>query len=322
MDMEMAMDHRRRRGGRVRLEALAARLLARHSITLLRISLGLIFLGFGLLKFFPGHSPAAALAARTLGVFTLGLLPADVDRVLVATLETTVGLCLTTGWFLRPGMLLLGVNMVGILSPLVFFPHELFPRGLTAPTLEGQYVVKDAVLLCAGLVVAAHGLGARLVVEATVPRPAHSTESTRLPTRRRPWRVLLASSLTLMVLLTTGFTGSRVGTRHTPAHAPARTTAPGTIVIHNSPRTAVVGQAERFSVLLPGQPHTTLTYILHYPDGHEDHIPVRTDGHGYSSGTFRVSPYHARRFRDMGAVGVEDANGRVLASTHIAIQQH
>jgi hypothetical protein len=107
---------------------------------------------------------------------------------------------------------------------------------------------------------------------------------------------------------------------HSDAPAP-RASAPGTIVIHNAPRTAVVGQAERFSVLLPGQPHTTLTYILHYPDGHEDHIPVRTDGRGYSSHTFRVSPYQARHFRETGSVGVEDADGRVLAYTRVAIQQ-
>jgi putative oxidoreductase len=182
MDMQMAMDHRLRSGGRVSLadlEALAAHWLARHSITLLRISLGLIFLGFGVLKFFPGHSPAEALAARTLGVFTFGVLPADLDRVLVATLETTVGLCLTTGWFLRPGLLLLGVNMIGILSPLVLFPHQLFPHGLTAPTLEAQYVVKDAVLLCAGLVVAARALGGRLVVGTTGSLLAASMESTQ-----------------------------------------------------------------------------------------------------------------------------------------------
>jgi hypothetical protein len=105
------------------------------------------------------------------------------------------------------------------------------------------------------------------------------------------------------------------------ASAPTAT-APGTIVIHNYPRTAVVGQAERFSVLLPGQPYTWLTYFLHYPDGHEEHMRVRTDGHGYSSHTFRVSPYQARRFRETGTVGVKDANGRVLASTRVAIQQH
>jgi hypothetical protein len=105
--------------------------------------------------------------------------------------------------------------------------------------------------------------------------------------------------------------------RHQFHHA----SAPGTIVIHNAPRTAVVGQVEHFSVLLPGQPHTALTYFLHYPDGHEERIPVRTDGRGYSSYTFRVSPYQARRFRETGTVGVEDATGRVLASTHVAIQQ-
>jgi hypothetical protein len=107
------------------------------------------------------------------------------------------------------------------------------------------------------------------------------------------------------------------------SHAPAPTAAaPRTIVIHNAPRTAVVGQAERVSVLLPGQPHTALIYILHYSDGHEKHVPVRTDGHGYASYTFRVSPYQARHVRETGTVGVADANGRVLAFTHLAIQQH
>jgi hypothetical protein len=120
-----------------------------------------------------------------------------------------------------------------------------------------------------------------------------------------------------------GLGSAQDGATANTSQAPAPTaTAPGTIVIHNSPRTVVVGQTEHFSVLLPGQPHTWLTYILHYPDGHEDHIPVRTDGHGYSSYTFRVSPYQARRFREMGAVGVEDADGRLLAFTHLAIQQH
>jgi hypothetical protein len=108
-----------------------------------------------------------------------------------------------------------------------------------------------------------------------------------------------------------------------PAHADApapSASAPGRIVIHNYPRTAVVGQTEHFSVLLSGQPHTALTYILRYPDGHEERIRVRTDDQGYSSYTFRVSPYQARRFRETGTVGVADATGRVLASTHVAIQ--
>jgi hypothetical protein len=120
-----------------------------------------------------------------------------------------------------------------------------------------------------------------------------------------------------------GLGSARYGATANTFRAPAPSaSALRTIVIHNAPRTAVVGQAERFSVLLPRQPHTWLTYFLRYPDGHEEHIPVRTDGHGYSSHTFRVLPYQARRFRETDTVGIEDAHGRVLASAHVAIQQH
>ena len=113
-------------------------------------------------------------------------------------------------------------------------------------------------------------------------------------------------------------TSTPPATATAPLPTPA---APTTMVIHNYPRTAVVGHAERFSVLLPGQTHTQLIYILQYPDGHEERTPVRTDDRGYSSHTFRVRPYPARRFRETAAVGVEDANGQVLAFTRFAIQQ-
>jgi hypothetical protein len=92
------------------------------------------------------------------------------------------------------------------------------------------------------------------------------------------------------------------------------------IAINHAPRRAVVGRAERFSVLLPGQLHTWLTYILHYPDGHEDRVPVRTDGHGYSSHTFHLRPYATRRLRQTATVGIEDASGRILAFRRFAIE--
>jgi hypothetical protein len=109
--------------------------------------------------------------------------------------------------------------------------------------------------------------------------------------------------------------------RPTATVSPPAATAPATMVIHNSPRTAVVGQAERFSVLLPGQPHTELIYILQYPDGHEERARVGTDGRGYSSHTFRMNSYQPRRFRETAAIGVEDTTGQVLAFTRFAIQQ-
>lgn len=137
----------------------AARWLSGYSIDALRISLGLVFLGFGALKFFPGLSPAAELATRTVETLTLGIVPGPVALVLVAVMECVVGLTLVSGRLLRTGLAVLGVSLVGIMSPLVLFAADLFPGG---PTLEAQYVLKDVVLVTAGMVVAAKALGARL----------------------------------------------------------------------------------------------------------------------------------------------------------------
>ena len=129
--------------------------LGRHSVDILRISLGLVFLGFGVLKFFPGASPAEALVMRTLDTLTLGVVEGRGAVLLTALMECFIGLTLVTGRFLRTGLLVLGMALVGIMSPLVLFFGDLFPG---APTLEAQYVLKDVVLAAAGLVIAAKAL--------------------------------------------------------------------------------------------------------------------------------------------------------------------
>src|SRR5688572_11965009 len=88
--------------------------LARFSFVFLRVSLGLVFLGFGVLKFFPGVSPAEGLAERTMEALTLNLVPGNVGIVLVAAMETAIGLSLITGRYRRLGLVLLGLAMVGI----------------------------------------------------------------------------------------------------------------------------------------------------------------------------------------------------------------
>ena len=135
--------------------------LRRRSLVWLRVSLGLVFLGFGLLKFVPGLSPAQDLVERTMAALTFGLVPDTVGLLLVAAMETAIGLSLITGQHLRIGLALLGMAMVGILSPVVLFPERLFAGPLSAPTLEGQYVLKDLVLLAAALVVAVGEFGRR-----------------------------------------------------------------------------------------------------------------------------------------------------------------
>ena len=141
------------------LLAPVAKFLAAHSITVLRVALGAVFLGFGVLKFFPGLSPAADIAQRTIGALTFGVVGPTAALLLTAVLECVIGLTLLTGRFLKVGLLVLAGALVGIMSPIVLFFHELFPHG---PSLLGQYVLKDLVLAAAGMVVAAWALGARL----------------------------------------------------------------------------------------------------------------------------------------------------------------
>ena len=143
------------------LEGRAAAWLNANGRTALRLSMGAVFLGFGLLKFFPGVSPAEGMAVATFDQLTLGLLPEAVSRLFVATFETVLGVLLLTGWFARIAIGLLAMQIVGILSPLVLLTGELFAGPFGAPTLEGQYVLKDVILASAALVIAGDMLLAR-----------------------------------------------------------------------------------------------------------------------------------------------------------------
>lgn len=143
------------------LEGRAAAWLNANGRTALRLSMGAVFLGFGLLKFFPGVSPAEGMAVATFDQLTLGLLPEAVSRLFVATFETVLGVLLLTGWFPRIAIGLLAMQIVGILSPLVLLTGELFAGPFGAPTLEGQYVLKDVILASAALVIAGDMLPAR-----------------------------------------------------------------------------------------------------------------------------------------------------------------
>lgn len=148
-----------------RLEPIDVRItatLARWGVPVLRLGLGIVFLWFGVLKFFPGASPAEVLAARTVEVMTFGLVGPAVSLPVLAAWESLIGLGLLTGRYLRATLLLLAVQMLGTLTPLVFFPTETFSIFPFAPTLEGQYIIKNFVLIGAAMVVGATVRGGRL----------------------------------------------------------------------------------------------------------------------------------------------------------------
>jgi uncharacterized membrane protein YphA (DoxX/SURF4 family) len=142
--------------------------MARYGIIAVRISLGIVFFWFGFLKFFPGLSPAQELAAKTIRVLTFGVVPPEVSLPVLAAWECLIGIGLVLGKFLRAVLLLLFVQMLGTITPLVLFPDEVFQRAPYAPNLEGQYIIKNIVLISAALVVGATVRGGRLSAE---PKP-------------------------------------------------------------------------------------------------------------------------------------------------------
>jgi uncharacterized membrane protein YkgB len=149
------------------IDTRITRWMARHGVTLLRISLGVVFLWFGGLKFFPGLSPAQDLASRTIELLSFGIVKPALSIPVLAAWECLIGLGLLTDRFLRATLFLLAVQMLGTLTPLVLFPSEVFTRIPYAPTLEGQYIIKNAVLISAAIVLGATVRGGGLVAEPT-----------------------------------------------------------------------------------------------------------------------------------------------------------
>jgi len=138
--------------------------LVRHSIMALRVTVGAVFLGFGVLKFFPGVSPAQGLAITTIHSLSFGLVPWQVGIVVIAALESFIGICLLANRWMRLAVWLLALEFVGILAPIILLTGRLFSGPHDAPTLEGQYVLKDIILVAAGMVIAAGAFrGGRLV---------------------------------------------------------------------------------------------------------------------------------------------------------------
>ena len=152
------------------------RWMARYGVPLLRISLGIVFVWFGALKFFPGLSPAQDLAARTIERLSFGMVGPSLSVPVLALWECLIGLGLLSGRFMRTTLLLLAAQMAGTLTPLLLFPGEVFTRIPYAPTLEGQYIIKNAVLISAAIVIGATVRGGGLVADrVATPRPDGSS---------------------------------------------------------------------------------------------------------------------------------------------------
>jgi len=140
-----------------KLDRFITRWTAKHGLLIMRLGLGLIFFWFGALKLVPGLSPAETLVRNT-----IYFVDPDLFLPVLAIWEILIGLGLMFGKFMRLTLLLLFLQMPGTALPLFILPEvswTIFPYGLT---LEGQYIIKNLVLIGAGLVLAGTVRGGHL----------------------------------------------------------------------------------------------------------------------------------------------------------------
>lgn len=121
--------------------------LRQYSTPFLRYSLGGIFIWLGLLKPL-GMSPAEELISQTVYV-----VPPEYFIPVLGVWEVIIGICLIYRPLLRVGIFFMIPQMIGTFLPMLILPsvvYTFFPFGLT---LEGQYIVKNIVLITAALVI-------------------------------------------------------------------------------------------------------------------------------------------------------------------------
>ncbi len=126
---------------------------SRRWLIILRISIGIIYLWFGALKFFPGVSPAEELAKETIHRLTFRLISPDLSLLLLALWETAIGVLLILGLYPRVVVRIVLVHMVCTFAPLFLLPGISFTSAPFALTLVGQYIIKNIVIISALFVI-------------------------------------------------------------------------------------------------------------------------------------------------------------------------
>ncbi len=114
---------------------------------LLRYSLAIIFIWFGLLKPL-GMSPAADLVANT-----VYWLPPDVFLPILGWWEVAIGVGLLFRPLVRMALFLLFLQMPGTALPLLLLPDVCFSKFPIGLTLEGQYIIKNLTIISAAILI-------------------------------------------------------------------------------------------------------------------------------------------------------------------------
>lgn len=118
-----------------------------------RVALFVVFFWFGALKLLD-LSPAGPLAIA-LTEKTVGMQYFDTLFTLLALLECIIGILFLFPKAVRFTIPLLFFHMIIVCSPLFLLP-ELTWQDTLVPTLEGQYIIKNLVVIAVAFGIAAH----------------------------------------------------------------------------------------------------------------------------------------------------------------------
>lgn len=130
------------------LDNLVISFMDRVGLVFLRFAIGVIFIWFGALKTVGELSPAYDLVAATVYWLT-----PEIIVPLLGLWEIAIGLAFLFTPLTRVAIFLLALQMPGTFLPLVLLPEvcfTIFPVGLT---IEGQYIVKNLVIIGSALVI-------------------------------------------------------------------------------------------------------------------------------------------------------------------------
>ncbi|MDN5216955.1 doxx family protein [Fulvivirgaceae bacterium BMA12] len=125
----------------------------KYGMRYLESSIGLIYLWFGALKFFPGLSPAEQLAGDTLSIIVFHTIDQQWLLWGLAVMELVIGICLLFRSRSKLAIFLVFLHMAGTLLPLFIFPDLSFSNPPFGFSIIGQYIMKNLVIIGALVII-------------------------------------------------------------------------------------------------------------------------------------------------------------------------
>ena len=130
------------------MKEIVARLIHNKTkVNLIWVSIGIVYLWFGMLKYFAGVSPAEDLAKETIDRLTFGMISPEISLVLLAIWETSIGLLLISHLYVKFALKLALIHIILTFLPFLFFPDLVFTQAPFSLTLLGQYIIKNVIIL-------------------------------------------------------------------------------------------------------------------------------------------------------------------------------